>query len=66
MPRKLSRKARSECLLKAFLSARKARTNRARQQILCEKRNLRRDGLRHVDLRLRGGELNAERSQRTA
>jgi len=46
--------------LKAFLSTQKARTNHARQQILCEKRNLRRDGLCHVDLRLRGGELNAE------
>jgi hypothetical protein len=43
MSRKLSRKARSERLLKAFLSTWKARTKRARQR---EKRNLRRDRLR--------------------
>jgi hypothetical protein len=48
MSRKLSRKARSERLLKAFLRAWKARTKCARQQILREKRNLRRDGLRRA------------------
>ena len=45
MPRKLSRNAQSERLLKAFLSAWKARIKRAHQQILRGKRNLRRDGL---------------------
>jgi hypothetical protein len=45
MLRKLSRRVRSEHLLRAFLKARKAHTKRAHQWILREKRNIRRDGL---------------------
>lgn len=48
MLRKLSRRVRSERLLRAFLKAQKAHAKRARQRILREKRNIRRDGLHHA------------------